>query len=160
MTTALPSLPPTVRPQAAIPWLPALIFLALNLSLPAEAAEPVAVDLRCLSSGGSKPIRLEWKSFAEASSGWRAAYVKYRGSKTVIPLVLRSSEATDMPEGRPWEFTTVWQEVVDGRISGEYQITSQGARIYDFVYTNLRNGKTVAFTQDDAAWQPDGCRWQ
>lgn len=137
----------------------AQIVLALGLGLPALAAEPVAVDLRCLSSGGGKPIRLEWKTFAEASSGWRAAYVKYRGSKTVIPLVLRSSEATDMPEGRPWEFTTVWQEVVDGRISGEYQITSQGTRIYGFVYTNLRNGKTVSFTQDDAAWQPDGCRW-
>ncbi|SFZ72122.1 hypothetical protein SAMN02745887_00537 [Chitinimonas taiwanensis DSM 18899] len=59
MTTTLPSHPPTIRPQAAVPWLLALMFLALNLGLPAEAAEPVAVDLRCLSSGGSKPIRLE-----------------------------------------------------------------------------------------------------
>lgn len=97
---------------------------------------------------------------AHASEGeWSSAYVKYKGAKQVIPLVFRSSEATQKPAGRPWEFKSVWLEVVDGQISGEYAITSQGANIYGFVHKNRRTGKEVSFVQDNEAAEESHCKW-
>ena len=142
------------------PHMRALLFvMAITVTSSAFGRDPVAVDFRCLSTGGAKPILLEWRLFSEHESKWSSAYVKYKGAKQVIPLVLRSSEATQKPEGRPWEFTSVWLEVVDGRISGEYEITSQGANIYGFVYKNLRNGKAVSFIEDNEAYAESACKW-
>ena len=125
----------------------------------AIAREPVQVDFRCLSTGGDKPIRLEWRLFSEPESDWTAAYVRYKGAKRVIPLVLRSSHSTEAAPGRPFEFRSVWLEVVGGKISGEYAVTTQGANIYDFVYKNYRSGKEVSFSQDNDATQESKCQW-
>lgn len=137
------------------------LFLAIGVTLagPAFAREPVIVDLRCLTTGETKPIQLEWRTFFEPESKWSSAYVKYKDAKQVIPLVRRSSEATQKPVGRPWEFTTLWLEIVDGQVSGEYEITSQGVNIYGFVYKNTRTGKTVSFFQDNEAFQESECKW-
>lgn len=90
-------------------------LLLADLILPAAAAmacEPVQVDFRCLTTGGDKPIRLEWRLFSEADSDWSAAYVRYKGAKHVIPLVLRSTDATPTAPGRPYEFRSVRLEEV------------------------------------------------
>ena len=137
-------------------------LLLAALILPATAAtarEPVQVDFRCLTTGGDKPIRLEWRLFSEADSDWSAAYVRYKGAKHVIPLVLRSTDATPTAPGRPYEFRSVWLEVVGGKISGEYAVTSQGVNIYEFVYKNYKSGKEVSFAQDVAAVQESKCQW-
>lgn len=101
-----------------------LLAVAVSLASSTFARETVDVDFRCLSTFGNKPIRLEWRTFFEPENRWSSAYVKYKGAKQVIPLVHRNSEATQKPADRPWEFTSVWLEVVDGQISGEYEITS------------------------------------
>jgi hypothetical protein len=67
---------------------------------------------------------------------------------------------TQKPIGRPWAFTSVWVEVVNGKISGEYEITTQGANIYGFVYKSLRSGKSVSFYQDSEAHGQSGCEWR
>lgn len=132
-------------------------FMALALS--AFAAESVSVDFRCLATEGSKPIRLEWRLFSEGKSNWSASYVKYKGAKQPISLVLRSTTATETAPGRPMEFESVWLEVVDGQIAGEYRVTTQGANVYGFEYKNRRTGKEVAFAQDNAAYTDAGCKW-
>jgi hypothetical protein len=137
----------------------ALVLTALMLPLVALAREPVEVDFRCLTSDGDKPIRLEWRVFSELQTDWTASYVKYKGAKRVIPLVLRSSDATETAPGRPSEIRSVWLEVVGGKISGEYAVTTQGANIYGFVYKNYRNGKEVSFSQDNDAFQESQCQW-
>ncbi len=123
------------------------------------AREPVQVDFRCLTTEGDTPIRLEWRTFSEADTDWTAAYVRYRGSKKVIPLVLRSTESTEMSPGRPYEFKSVWLEVVAGKITGEYVVTTQGANVYGFVYKNYRTGKDVQFSQDIEAAAEVNCQW-
>lgn len=135
------------------------LVTAVLLASSSFAREPVVVDFRCLTTGETKPIQLEWRTFFEPESRWSSAYVKYKGAKQVIPLVRRSQEATQMPAGRPWEVTSLWLEVVGGRISGEYEITSQGANIYGFVYKNLRTGKVVSFFQDNEAFEESECKW-
>lgn len=137
------------------------LFLAVFIfaNAPAVARESVQVDFRCLTTDGDKPIRLEWKTFSETDTDWTAAYVRYKGSKKVIPLVLRSTESTEMAPDRPFEFKSVWLEVIAGKISGEYAITSQGANIYGFVYKNYRTGKEVEFSQDSEAYAEVSCKW-
>jgi hypothetical protein len=137
------------------------LFLAVLVvaSLPALATEPVQVDFRCLKAAGDKPIRLEWKTFSEPITDWTSAYVRYKGSKTVIPLVLQSTESTETAPGRPLEFKSVWLEVVAARISGEYTVTSQGANIYAFVYKNYRTGRQTAFSQDNESHAETSCKW-
>lgn len=135
------------------------LAVAVIFATPSFAGMPVNVDFRCLTTGGEKPIRLEWRLFSEPASQWTSAYVKYKDAKQVIPLVLRTNETTQKPAGRPWEFTSVWTEVVNGKISGEYEITSQGANIYGFTYKNLRTGKVVQFFQDNDASEESECKW-
>lgn len=137
------------------------LFLSVLVfaSAPVSALASVQVDFRCLTTEGERPIRLEWRVFSETDTDWTAAYVRYKGSKKVIPLVLRSTESTEMEAGRPFEFKSVWLEVTAGKISGEYTVTSQGANIYGFVYKNYRTGKEVEFSQDNRAYEEVNCKW-
>ena len=138
----------------------ALLLAVLVLAnAPALAGESVQVDFRCLTTDGDKLIRLEWKVSSEPDTDWTAAYVRYQGSKKVIPLVLRSTESTETAPGRPFEFKSVWLEVIAGKISGEYAVASQGANIYGFVYKNYRTSKETEFSQDNTASAEVGCKW-
>ena len=144
-----------VRPQFRALYLAFLVFA----DTPALAGVSVQVDFRCLTTEGDKPIRLEWRHFSEPDTDWTAAYVKYKGSKKVIPLVLRSTESTETAPGRPFEFKSVWLEVISGKISGEYVVTTQGVNIGGFVYQNYRSGKEVEFSQDNEALAEGSCQW-
>jgi len=53
-----------------------------------------------------------------------------------------------MAEGRPSQFTTTWVEVPEGLLTGEYEMVSQGARIYGMTYTSYKSGKKYSFDQD------------
>ena len=137
---------------------PACLFILFSAS--ATADERVAVDFRCLSGGSKNSIHLEWRVFTDIPARWETAYVKYRNSPKPIPLVLKSKEEAEIAEGRPWHLTTIWLEVVDGKITGEYEVSSQGARIYGFTYKNYRNSQIVHFSEDHAAHEDDGCKWK
>ena len=136
------------------------VFVAVLVTQLAIAEERVAVDFRCLSGGPNDSIRLEWRTFIDVPTKWIGAYVKYKNSQKPISLVLRTEEATQKPDGRPWEFTSTWLEIVQGRITGEYEVVSQGANIYSFVYRNKRNGKSIDLIQDNAAYDVDNCKWE
>lgn len=128
-------------------------------TLVANAADRLETDFRCLSGGPNRSIRLEWRTFTDISTSWTVANVRYKNAKAPITLVLKGEEATEKPEGRPWEFTSTWVEVIDGKITGEYEIVSQGAIVYSFRYKNRRNGRTIDFTDDNDAYQEDHCAW-
>lgn len=138
-----------------------LLALALALqSFSAAAGERVDIEFRCFTGGPNDKTHVEWRTFSDRPTKWVAGYVRYQRSETPISLVFQSSEATQKPSGRPWEFTSRWLEVVDGRISGEYVVVTQGANVYGFSYKNLRNGKTTEFWQDIAAMKEDRCEWE
>jgi hypothetical protein len=126
----------------------------------AIAEERVDTDFRCLSGGANESIHLEFRTYGDVFAKWTGAYVKYKNSTTPISLVFLRDEATMKPEGRPWEFTSTWVEVFEGKITGEYEIVSQGANIYGFTYKNYRNKKVVKFYQNDVAYDRDGCKWE
>lgn len=126
----------------------------------AQASGEVETDVRCLSSATTPAIRLEWHTFADSAAGWFGGYVRYEGKSQVIPIVLSNTQTLSRPSGRPWEFRYVWLEVSNGRITGEYRLTSQGADVYDFSYKNLRTGKPSSFPEVTSAAQGGECKWQ
>lgn len=136
-----------------------LALASLLLPLSASASE-LSSDFRCLTEATSQAIRLEWRVFSDPDSQWSGGYVRYKGSKRTIPIVPVKTQVGDRPEGRPWEYTTTWVEVVDGRIAGQYVVTTQGANIYGFDYKNLRNGKQYAFSQDTGSDDGKKCTWE
>ena len=97
--------------------------------------------------------------FSDPNSRWTGGYFKYRKSKAVIPLVLKSPEVTDRREGRPWDFTDRWVEVADGEITGEYEVAHHAALINSFVYRNRKTGKEYSFAEVDGPWGDDACTW-
>ena len=136
-------------------------FSLLTMLLPALAAAEIPTSWhRCLSSEGDKPIHLEWREYSTVTPDWSAAYIRYGSNKKVVSIVLKETKAIEMAEGRPWEYDSTWVEVNAGKITGEYEIHTQGANIYYFVYLNYKTGKKFSFDQDDAAYTEEGCHWK
>ncbi|MBN3727105.1 hypothetical protein [Burkholderia sp. Ac-20379] len=122
----------------------------------------VEQDLRCFKSGdGASPIRFEFRMFSDSDSNWSGGYVRYKGAKQVIPIVLKSEQATEMAPDRPYEVVSTWVEIVGGKVTGEYVMDSQGAIVSSMTYTKFSPRRTFAFVDDLAAF-PDGggpCKW-
>lgn len=123
-------------------WSALLVLLVLFAPAVAHADE-----IRCLSGGSQGQIHLSWKLPAD---GQRTSFVRYAGKTAWLRLTLLSEDSTEMAEGRPWQFDTVWEEHLDGKVIGHYAISTQGARIYGFDYTNARTGRQTAFSEDIA----------
>lgn len=111
-------------------------------------------DHRCLSGGRDNAIHLEWRWLDDGS-----ADVRYHGQRQRLLLRRVSEETTVLAEDRPYQFDTVWEERVDGRINGHYTLSTQGARVYSFSYKRARDGRRTDFQEDIDAFQDDGCHW-
>ncbi|MET4615022.1 hypothetical protein ABIA71_000584 [Stenotrophomonas sp. 2619] len=132
-------------------WFALLPLLALSAPAAAQTDE-----IRCLTGGSRAQIHLSWKLPAE---GQRTSYLRYAGKTAWLRLTLLSEDSTEMAEGRPWQFDTVWEEHLDGKVIGRYAISTQGARIYGFDYTNARTGRQTTFSEDIGALTDTGCHW-
>lgn len=137
----------------------ALAAVLLCISLPALAK--VSTEVFCFTSDGDKPVRFEMRTYYDDAVKWTGGMVRYAKSKTALPLVIGHEEEEVLAEDRPHQFTTTWVEMVDGKVNGEYEMMSQGARIYTMTYTNARTGKKTNFTWafDVDASEKTGCRW-
>ncbi|OAT18068.1 hypothetical protein M979_1897 [Buttiauxella noackiae ATCC 51607] len=89
------------------------------------------------------------------------SYVKYKNSQQFIPLLFSKKVEEDVGDGRPAEMTTTWLEVVDGKLSGQYTILSQGARFYSFSYKG-KSGKIITMNENIDAYNDDrtDCIWK
>ena len=63
-------------------------------------------------------------------------------------------------ENRPWEFQHTWLEVLDGDITGQYDMVTLGALIYSFSYTSERTGKTIDLSKQTYTDESGKCTWQ
>lgn len=132
-------------------------FALLPLLLIAPLAH--ADEIRCLTGGERQQIHLEWKLPGSGAGEERLSHVRYAGKSQWLRLTLQTQDSSEMAEGRPWQFDTVWNEHLDGKVTGRYEISTQGARIYGFTYVNARNGRTTEFSEDLAALTEHGCHW-
>ena len=135
---------------------------AAGLLVTAAAAVPAAVeeDVRCLSTAGAKKVQLEWHTFSESGGDWFGGYVRYRNASRIIPIVPAGTRVLARPDGRTWEFRYRWLEIANGQVSGRYELSSQGANVYDFAYKNLRNSATFSFAEVRSPDDDGKCRWE
>ena len=56
-----------------------------------------------------------------------------------------NTEQEELVYGRPYQYTTTWVEVVDGALTGEYQMVTQGGRVDSMTYTNYKSEKKYSF---------------
>ncbi|WP_462029257.1 hypothetical protein [Pseudomonas sp. RT6P73] len=136
-------------------------FVAFLLLCPIAAHSEVTTEVYCFRSQEGKSINFEFRSYFDSVVKWSGANVKYSKSKTAIYLVYKNSEEEVMDPDRPSQFTTTWVEVSDGVVSGNYEMVSQGARIYGMTYTNYKTQKKYSFDLDigmDASPET-GCQW-
>jgi len=127
----------------------ALLLLA-NTTAPAATAQ----DHRCLSGGRNDGIHLEWRWLDDGQ-----ADVRYAGQRERLLLRRVSMETTVLAEDRPYQFDSVWEERINGRLNGRYLLSTQGALVLDLSYERSRDGRRTTFHDDVGAWQEDGCRW-
>lgn len=104
----------------------------LLMSFPAYCG--VTVEVYCFSGGeqGSTKnnIHFELRTYYDNDAKWDAGgFVKYKGHKP-IPVIFNYSEddGTREDDGiHPMPTTTNWIEFSKGKVTGEYEMDSQGA---------------------------------
>ena len=138
-----------------------VFFIALLLLCPLAAHSEVTTEVYCFRSEEGKSTNFEFRTYYDSVAKWGGAGVKYSKSNKAIALVHRNTEHEVMTEDGPYQFTTTWVEVADGALTGEYEMVSQGARIYGMTYTNYKSGKKYLFEQDINMDSPPetGCQW-
>mgnify|MGYP001028388345 CR=1 FL=1 len=141
-------------------YLSVLSLVALSLC-PLAAYGELTTEVRCFRSSEGKNINFEFRTYHDSVSTWGGVGVRYRQSKRFITLVHRNTEQEILAEDRPYEFTTTWVELSEGALTGEYEMVSQGARVYSMVYTNYKSGKKYSFEEDFGIdFSPEtGCQW-
>jgi hypothetical protein len=138
-----------------------IVFSLMSLFLPMAAYCDMIADFYCFSSDREGTRNFELRTFSDQPTKFSSGFVRYRNSKTMIPLVLRSTGEQTLSAGRPDELTSTWLEVNGGKISGEYEILSQGASVYSMVYTSYGTQKKSSFILDPNVTSSleKGCQW-
>jgi hypothetical protein len=124
-----------------------LLLLVLGV-LPLTAHCEVVSEIYCFGMGESSPVKFELRTYYDETNKWHGGFVKYASSGVAIPLVLTDHQAEEVSPGRPWLATTTWTEVSDGKVTGAYEMVSQGVTILSMTYTKKSNGKQYDFSHN------------
>lgn len=125
------------------------LFVATLLLLAAMSAfaEPgVDVDTRCFQFAQQPAKLVQLRQLITSDFANRAAFVRYGGSKTWIPLVLSKLSIVPMAEGSDREeVDTEWLEIVRDKAAGRYRLGTFGAEIVFFEYVDGASGRKTEF---------------
>lgn len=129
--------------------------------LPAAAHCEISEEVYCFDSSGAGSKNFGLHVLHDDAAKWSGAFVKYRGAKSAITLVLKNVDEEETSPQRSDQVTTTWYEVYGAKVSGEYEMMSQGANIYSMVYKNYETRKQVAFLFNPDAFGGSGkeCVW-
>lgn len=137
----------------------ALLLFIMYAASPAYSE--VTSEDYCFSSGGENPVRFELRTYHDQPSNWSGAFVKYEKSKVPISLVFENTSVESLNKDRPVQSTDKWLEVWGNKISGQYEMMSQGATVYSMTYTNNATQKKRYFNLDPNVVPSVemGCKW-
>lgn len=99
------------------------------------------------SVGEAKTFRLR----IYFGTGGKGAFVQYRGQKGIIPLQIKSRKV-DNPErknGQPDVASYVWDEVVNGKVTGSYGLTVGLREVMEIWYLRKKDGKHFSLESTD-----------
>lgn len=122
----------------------------------------VSIEVYCFTTGGEKPINMEMRVYHEMAANWTTGFVKYQNSKKPIPIFLKSSVVEVLSDDAPYQHTDSWLEIVNGKISGIYEIIIQGTQIPSFTYESYLSKRKFAFLfASSIEWTTEsGCLWE
>jgi hypothetical protein len=137
------------------------LFAMLVCFFPLTAHCEVVSENFCFTSASSSAIEFELRTYFDNVSKWSGAFVKYSKSKEAISLVLKESQAEELAGDTPGQNTNTWLEISGGKITGEYEMISQGGKIVSMTYTKQSSGKVFNFDADSNVESSlaDGCKW-
>ncbi|MEB0225365.1 hypothetical protein RHM58_07480 [Pseudomonas sp. 10S4] len=138
------------------------ILLLLIGLMPLTAHCEVTSENLCFQLDQDSPVKFELRTYYDASNKWQGGFVKYASSGVPISLVLTDDQAEEVSPDRPWLTTQTWSEVLDGKVTGEYEMVSQGGMIVSMNYTKKSNGKEYGFLFNPAidSSPENGCQWE
>jgi len=137
------------------------ILLAFVFLLPMSARCEVVAESLCFSLPDKKSINFEIRTYFDPLTKWSGAFVKYAKSKTPISLVLKDRQSEEIDSQTPEQTTTTWLEVSEGKITGEYEMMSQGGNVLSMTYTKNTNSKKFTFENNvnvESSLE-EGCKW-
>lgn len=134
-------------------------IFAFILVTPMVAHADISSEIMCFGSGGVKSVNFEIRTYYDSSTKFSFGFVRYRNSKQTIPIVLNRSISENLGNNMPDQTTNTWTEVYDGKVTGEYEMISQGAGVSSMVYTRKQGNKKIAFFLNADAITSTGCQW-
>lgn len=136
-----------------------IFFLIYIISIPAYCG--VNAEVLCFTSGGGRPIRFELRTYYDDQAKWSGGFVKYEKSKSAISLVTEKEECDSLGGSGPCLATADWLEVSNGKVTGSYEMVSQGVSVNSMTYTNKATGKKYDFILDSTvnSSTENGCVW-
>lgn len=138
------------------------ILLLLCSLFPLMAHSAVTSESLCFELSETSPVKFELHTYYDEASKWSGGFVKYAKSNEPISIVLTDSENEILDPDAPWQHTRTWSEVVNGKVTGSYELMTQGSQIVSMSYTKQSNGKVYSFgfnTSIDSSLE-SGCKWE
>jgi hypothetical protein len=138
-----------------------LFFLFFAL-FPLGAQSAVTTESLCFELSQSSPVKFELRTYYDEASKWSGGFVKYAKSSEPISIVLTDSQNEILDPDAPWQHTRIWSEIVNGKVTGTYELMTQGSQIVSMSYTKQSNGKAYSFgisTSIDSSLE-SGCKWE
>jgi hypothetical protein len=138
-----------------------VLLLLVNL-LPLMAHAEVSTESLCFELSQDSPVKFELRTYYDGASKWSGGFVKYAKSNVPISIVLTDSESEILDPDAPWQNTRTWSEVVYGKVTGTYELMTQGSQIVSMSYTKKSNGKGYSFLLSpsvDSSLE-SGCKWE
>lgn len=88
----------------------------------------------------------------------KGAFVQYSGQKGIIPLRVKSykRDSADREYGQPDEQVYVWDEIVDGKVSGTYSLREGLRYIKDAWYLRGRDNRKFDLEEPEEKEEYDG----
>jgi len=121
--------------------------------LPAFASAQILCFATSLSA---KRIRLQ---LALPQEGTITGFVRYEWGSSHIPLVWVSEVAVSPPPQVPAVVKTTFAEQINGKRTGQYVLTTQGASVGELAYSAQKDDKLITFYEDHDAAGGDACDW-
>ncbi|MBK5526737.1 hypothetical protein JFT86_07240 [Pseudomonas sp. TH06] len=138
------------------------VILLLVSFFPPMAHAEVSSELLCFDSFQGSPVRFELRTYSDVASKWSGGFVKYAKSDKPISIVLTDLQNEILDPDAPWQVTRTWAEVFNGKVTGTYELMTQGSQIVSMSYTKKSSGKIYSFginTNIDSSLE-SGCKWE
>ncbi|WP_150715001.1 hypothetical protein [Pseudomonas fluorescens] len=129
--------------------------------LPLYAHAEVVSESFCFSGGNQRFINFELRTYFDTVAKWSGAFVKYSKSNIPISLVLKDVRSEEIDSQSPEQTTNTWLEISDGKITGEYEMMTQGGNVLSMRYVKINNGKEFFFENNLSVKSSleSGCSW-